>query len=188
MSGRRVCLCFSTSLHLDLREYMTTTQTKNLSQRLYEQFKQNGFNFFAGVPCSFLAGIIRLLEEKEDYLSAVREDQAIGLASGAYLGSKLPVVLMQNSGLGVSVNALASLNLIYKIPLFMVISMRGFQIKDAPEHWIMGEVTTVLLEDLHIPYRFVDEEKLDENFQYLMDRMKTEKIPVALLSKKGLLG
>ena len=88
-------------------------------------------NFFTGVPCSFLAAILDRLEA-EGCRAAVREDVAIGLAAGVYLAGRQPVVLMQNSGLGVSLNALASLNLIYRIPVLLVISLRGYQIEDAP--------------------------------------------------------
>jgi sulfopyruvate decarboxylase alpha subunit len=105
-----------------------------------EEFKRDlkgsGFDFFTGVPCSILGGIIKALGT--DYIPSVREDTAIGMASGAYLGGKKPCVLMQNSGLGYSLNVLTSLNLIYKIPVLLLVSYRGFGGKDAPEHLIMG--------------------------------------------------
>lgn len=170
------------------RGYMSTKTTQNTALRLHELFKENGFNFFTGVPCSFLSEILKVLQVKENYLPAVREDQAIGLANGAYLAGKKPVVLMQNSGLGLSINALASLNLIYKIPIIMVISMRGFQIKDAPEHWIMGEASTKLLGCIGVPYRMIHEETLEEDFRFCVDIFEKESIPCALLSRKGLLG
>ena len=77
----------------------------------------------------------------------------IGLASaaGAYLAGKKTVVLMQNSGLGVSYNALASLNEIYEIPTLIVVSWRGEGGKDAPEHIRMGKVIMNILEELDIP-------------------------------------
>src|SRR3989338_1654759 len=91
-----------------------------------EILRAEGFNFFTGVACSLLASLIRQLEEKEPkYIPAAREDLAVGLASGAYLAGKWPVVLMQNSGLGYCLNALTSLNLIYKIPMLIVVGFRG---------------------------------------------------------------
>src|SRR6185312_2190252 len=84
--------------------------------------KAAGFDFFAGVPCSLLKGLVSLLDKDEaaHYVSATREDSALGMACGAYLGGKRPMVLMQNSGLGVSVNALASLHTLYDIPILLV--------------------------------------------------------------------
>lgn len=49
------------------------------------------------------------------YVAAVKEDVAIGLGAGAWLAGKTPAVLMQNSGLGTSLNALASLSLLYEL-------------------------------------------------------------------------
>ncbi|WP_461202910.1 thiamine pyrophosphate-binding protein [Anoxybacillus sp. TBDG-1] len=90
------------------------------AERMLAVLKENGYNHFTGVPCSLLKGIFKLLESKANevdegifYVPAVREDSALGVASGIYLGGKKSVVLMQNSGLGYSLNVLTSFNLIY---------------------------------------------------------------------------
>ena len=72
------------------------------SKEFCHLLKENGYNFFSGVPCSLFKGIIAELENDLDvpYLPAVREDAALGVAAGAYLAGKQPVVLMQNSGIG----------------------------------------------------------------------------------------
>src|SRR5262245_36565951 len=97
------------------------------SQHFLDLLQAHGYNFFTGVPCSLFEGVTRLLdaEPQYGYVSAVREDSAMGIAAGAYLGGRQPVVFMQNSGLGVSTNALVSLNQIYDIPALLVISWRG---------------------------------------------------------------
>jgi sulfopyruvate decarboxylase subunit alpha len=114
-----------------------------------------GFDFYCGVPCSLLKGLVSLLEKNTalGYVSATREDSALGMAAGAFFGGKRPLVLMQNSGLGVSVNALASLHTLYEIPVLVVISWRGEDRSDAPEHWMMGEIMTPLLDLMKIPHR-----------------------------------
>ncbi len=58
-------------------------------------------------------------------LTATREEEAIGIASGAALGGKRAAVLMQSSGFGNSVNALASLVVPYQLPIPLFISERG---------------------------------------------------------------
>ena len=65
-----------------------------------------GFDFFTGVPCSLVGSMIAELERRGRYFGETREDAALGVAAGAYLAGRLPVVVMQNSGLGVSLNAL----------------------------------------------------------------------------------
>ena len=74
------------------------------SRRFLDLLEAHGYNFFTGVPCSLFEGVTRILdvEPRYEYLSAVREDSAMGIAAGAYFGGRQPVVLMQNSGLGVS--------------------------------------------------------------------------------------
>ena len=116
---------------------------------LKKKLKGLGFDFFTGVPCSLLGGIIE--ELGEEYIPAVREDTALGVAAGAYLGGEKPCVLMQNSGLGYSLNVLTSLNMIYDIPLLMLVTFRGFEGKDAPEHLIMGKHCVGLVEAFGIP-------------------------------------
>ncbi len=107
------------------------------------------------MPCSLLKGLVSLLEKDHEarYVSATREDSALGMAAGAFFGGKRPMVLMQNSGLGVSVNALASLHTLYEIPVLLVISWRGEDRSDAPEHWMMGEIMSPVLDLMKIPHR-----------------------------------
>ncbi len=118
------------------------------AETLKKRLKDLGFDFFTGVPCSLLGGIIEALAG--EYIPAVREDTALGVAAGAYLGGRKPCVLMQNSGLGYSLNVLTSLNMIYDIPVLMLVSFRGYGGKDAPEHLIMGRHCVELMETFGI--------------------------------------
>lgn len=152
--------------------------------------KASGFDFFAGVPCSLLKGLVSLLERDKDvhYVSATREDSAIGMAFGAWLGGKLPMVLMQNSGLGVSVNALASLTCMYEVPTLIVISWRGQGGKDAPEHILMGEIMIPILDLLKIPHRVIDAgEPMAAQVAWAKDVLTSTRKPVALIAPAGVL-
>jgi sulfopyruvate decarboxylase alpha subunit len=121
------------------------------------------------------------------YILATREDEAMGIATGAYLAGKKPVVLMQNSGLGNAVNPLTSLGLLYKIPVLLVISWRGYQGKDAPEHLIMGRVITKLLEDLGVPFQIMSKEDPQAAVITSVKSMEEQKIPVAILLRDGII-
>jgi sulfopyruvate decarboxylase subunit alpha len=159
------------------------------SQQFLDLLEQHGFNFFTGVPCSLFEGVTRILdrEPRYGYVSAVREDSALGLAAGAYLGGRQPVVLMQNSGLGVSVNALMSLHQIYDIPTLLVVSWRGQAGIDAPEHLLMGGIMEGLLALLQMPYAVVDTETMDRDIESLTRTMHATSRPVALVVPKGVL-
>lgn len=154
-----------------------------------EMLEKHGFNFFVGVPDSILKGIVSSLMKRGDrhYLPAVREDDALGMACGAYLAGQKPVVLMQNSGLGTSLNVLTSLHLIYKIPCLLLISWRGYGGVDAPEHLVMGDACTKILETIGIPYRIFTPDRASEDMEWAVQAMEHEKVPVGLMIKKGVL-
>jgi sulfopyruvate decarboxylase subunit alpha len=155
--------------------------------------KGAGFDFFCGVPCSLLKGLVSLLEKDHDarYVSATREDSALGMAAGAFFGGKRPMVLMQNSGLGVSVNALASLHTLYEIPVLLLISWRGEDRTDAPEHWMMGEIMTPVLDLMKIPHRLLAPvapgEGLAGPVAWAVAQLDATQKPVALIVPGGIL-
>ncbi len=144
-----------------------------------------GVNFFTGVPDSMLGGIIAEIMTRKVYTPAVREDEAVAMAAGAYMAGKIPVVLMQNSGLGTSLNTLISLNLIYRQPCILIVSWRGFQGKDAPEHLVMGETMPQLLDTMKIPHRTLSEQAVHDDLKWLGETFMKQRIPVALIIKKG---
>lgn len=157
---------------------------------LVAALKAAGFDFFAGVPCSLLKGLVSILDQDASahYVSATREDSAIGMAAGAYLGGKLPMVLMQNSGLGVSVNALASLSTMYALPVLLVISWRGEGGNDAPEHIMMGEIMMPMLDLMKIPYRVLTaKEPMAAQVAWAKEQMLSRKYPAALIVPGGIL-
>ena len=148
-----------------------------------------GFDFFSGVACSLLSSLLVHLSRTEPprYFSAVREDSAIGLAAGAYLGGAWPCVLMQNSGIGYCLNALTSLNLIYRIPTLLVVGYRGYQGKDAPEHEVMGRSCEALLREVGIPVWVPEGAALETAIQEASTWLRRQKTPAALFIRPGVL-
>jgi sulfopyruvate decarboxylase subunit alpha len=149
----------------------------------------NGFDFFTGVPCTLIGNLIMHLTDRSDttYIPAVREDVAVGVASGAYMAGKMPVVLMQNSGLGQCLNALTSLNLIYKLPCLLIVTWRGFEGKDAPEHLVMGETCKKLLDTVGIPHFTFNPDNYRSFVKLSYNLITENKGPVALFLKKGII-
>ncbi len=148
-----------------------------------------GYDFFTGVPCSIISSLIATLEThpRLPYVPAVREDVAVGLAAGASLAGRRPMVLMQNSGLGTSLNALVSLSLMYRLPALLLVTWRGHGGKDAPEHVVMGEISPGLLELIRIPHRVLSAETLADDIAW--GRRESDRLsqPVALLLPPGVL-
>jgi sulfopyruvate decarboxylase subunit alpha len=154
--------------------------------RFVDTLLDAGFDYFTGVPCSLVASVIAELERRGLYDGDLREDAALGVAAGAYLGGKTPVVIMQNSGLGVSLNALGSLQLSYHLPCLLLITWRGYAGKDAPEHLVMGDVMRRLLDLFAIPHRAPTAETLAADVAWARGHLAKARMPVALLVKPGL--
>jgi len=167
----------------EINKYMVITRV------FCTTLKEKGFNFFTGVPCSILKDVINYLSEDPDvpYIPATREDEAIGIATGAYLAGKKPAVLMQNSGLGNSIGTLASLVLLYEIPLLLLISWRGYQGKDAPEHLIMGKSMLKLLEDIGVPAQLLSKENAEETISNVVKMMEERSLPTAIIVRRGVI-
>src|SRR5262249_23023302 len=111
------------------------------------------------VPDNPLSHVLRVLGEHfrdVRLVLATREEEAIGIAAGLYLGGRRPTLMLQSSGVGNSLNAITSLVLPYRIPLLMVVSMRG----DAGE-WNsaqvpMGRAVRTILDAIGIPHATVE--------------------------------
>lgn len=127
------------------------------SDYLCRQLLGHGFELFAGVPCSFLAGLFALLQRRypDRYVAAANEGAALAVACGATLAGRRSAVLIQNSGLGNLVNPLASLASTFDIPVLLIIGYRGDPAgkPDEPQHALMGRATTSILDALGVAHR-----------------------------------
>jgi len=124
------------------------------SESIYQGLKNAGIDFIVSLPCINLAKLIELVEEDEEiqHIPITREEEGIGICAGAFLGKKKTAILMQNSGIGNSVNGLSSLFQLYSLPLIMIISHRGTKGEPIIGQVPMGEITEDLLDTLKIQY------------------------------------
>lgn len=146
-----------------------------------------GYDFFTGVPCSLLGALYPLLEAGAPdrvYVEATREDEAIGLAAGAYLAGRKPVVLMQNSGLGNSLNAICSLSQIYRLPALLLVTWRGQGGQDAPEHLVMGRAMTSIFDAIGLGWQVLDVSRLEQQLEEV-ERRHAAGEPAVLVVTRG---
>lgn len=107
------------------------------------------------VPDSPLSHVLRALREGYTNIRtilATREEEAFGIAAGLYLGGARPTVMLQSSGLGNSLNALTSLLVPYRIPMLIVISMRGDEGEWNAAQVPMGRAVRPILDAITIPH------------------------------------
>ncbi|MFJ7735977.1 phosphonopyruvate decarboxylase [Lysinibacillus sp. NPDC097287] len=116
-----------------------------------EKLKSLGFDFFSGVPCSFLKPMINYAINNNQFVMAANEGDAVAITAGAYLGGRKSVYLCQNSGLTNAVSPLTSLNYTFEIPVLGFVSLRGEPgVIDEPQHELMGTITDKMLDVMHV--------------------------------------
>lgn len=156
----------------------------------FDKLIKNNIDYFVGVPDSLLKSFCAYVTDNaKKHEIAVNEGSAIALASGYYLAtSKIPLVYMQNSGLGNAINPLLSLadEKVYSIPMILLIGWRGEpNVKDEPQHIKQGEVTIELLKAMKIPFEILDETNLDKQIQTCYKYIKENSSPFAFIVKKN---
>jgi len=124
------------------------------SQAVYEALKSAGIDFVVSLPCVNLGKIMEMVDCDFDiiHVPVTREEEGFGICAGAFMGGKNPAILMQNSGLGNSVNVLASLFKLYNFPILMIMSHRGTVGEFMSAQVPMGKATPRVLDALEIAY------------------------------------
>jgi sulfopyruvate decarboxylase subunit alpha len=120
---------------------------------LYNSLKEAGVNFYVTLPCKLLQGLIGLVETDGQVISTpvTREEEGVGILAGAALAGRRPAIVMQNSGLGNSINAICSLLCFYKLSVVFVVSHRGSPGESIAAQRPMGEATPMLFKTLGVP-------------------------------------
>jgi len=156
-----------------------------VSARL-DALRAAGVGFFAAVPCSYLKRFLAATERLPAgaWLPAVREDHAVSACAGAWLGGRLPLAAMQNSGLGYCLEVLASLHLLYELPLPMLLTDRGDP-ADFEEHRTLGQRVRALLDLFDIPWREAAGGREIEDARWLVETATGRRRPAVLLIGRG---
>ncbi|WP_372424330.1 phosphonopyruvate decarboxylase [Salinarimonas chemoclinalis] len=171
-------------------ELLATTPRVLAPGHVRDALVRAGIDAMSGVPCSLLTPLIDLAIADPDlrYLPATSEGEAVGIAAGAWLAGRRPAVILQNSGLGNTVNPITSLNDPFRIPLLLLVTWRGEPgKKDEPQHRLMGAITPDLLELMHVPQRRLEPvaATLDATVAEAVAEAERRGSPSALVIRKG---
>lgn len=150
-------------------------------------------DFFTGVPDSQLSSFADYIEKNCSNIIAVNEGNALAIASGYNLSTgNVPLVYLQNSGLGNIVNPVTSLthNEVYSIPIVYLIGWRGEPgVHDEPQHIKQGAITTNLLDILDIEYTIITKETEFNELKYVFENNFINQLnqgnSVAIVVSKG---
>ncbi|MFD0979125.1 sulfopyruvate decarboxylase subunit alpha [Tropicimonas aquimaris] len=163
---------------------------REIDRQIIGDLRDNGIDFVTSVPCKQLAGVIELVDQTDGILHVPcnKEDEGMGLCAGAYMGGMRPLIMMQNTALGVTLNSLATLIQFYQIPLPMLISYRGEVGEPVACQVEMALHTKALLAQFHIPtYHFHKAENVAELPGILQHTQMCSK-PTAILTDASFWG
>ena len=158
-----------------------------------EAARERGFDWYAGVPCSYLTPFINyvLQDESLHYVSAANEGDAVALIAGVALGAqggRRGITMMQNSGLGNAVSPLTSLTWTFRLPQLLIVTWRGQPgVADEPQHALMGPVTPAMLDTMEIPWETFPTEvdAIGPALDRAIAHMDETGRPYALVMQKG---
>ena len=164
-------------------------------ETVFRVLEEHGVTFYTGVPDSHLNGFCNyaLAHYPERNVIAANEGNAVGIAAGHYIaGGGIPLVYMQNSGMGNTVNPLVSLadEAVYAIPMILLIGWRGEPgTGDHPQHIRQGEITPGLLEVMDISYTILrdDEEHFAKAVDEAVSCCRDLRRPYAFIAPKGVM-
>ncbi|TMD14800.1 MAG: sulfopyruvate decarboxylase [Chloroflexi bacterium] len=122
------------------------------SELVYDALKGSGVRLISALPETWLVHLVRLADQDRDMILVrlAKEEEGIGISTGAHFAGLRTALLMQNHGFLQSINGIASLALLYKIPLLLMITDRGTMGERDPWQTEGGKYTRRTLDALNI--------------------------------------
>jgi sulfopyruvate decarboxylase subunit alpha len=164
--------------------------SESSSKVIYEALRASGVRLVSALPETWLVHLIRMAEEDPEMILVrlAKEEEGVGLSMGAHLAGLQTAMLMQNHGFFAAINGIISGAMLYKIPLLMLISDRGFMGERDPWQTEGGKFTRRTLDALGIVH---DELRhpgdAEGKVAMAMTLAHASLSPVALLLSRGLM-
>ena len=125
--------------------------------RVIQILKNNEIGLVASIPCDKARDFCFMLPEYFSHVSLTREEDGIGVCAGSVLAGERPLLVIQSSGLGNSLNALMSLTKTYDLPLPILASWRGVENETIPAQVPFNAAVPKILDATGIPYTIIRE-------------------------------
>ena len=160
------------------------------SKAVFEGIKSAGIKSVSALPETWLVHLLQRAEDdgELELIEVAKEEEAIGIAAGAYFASEPHLLLMQNHGFLAAINGIVSLAQLYGIPLCMLIAFRGHWGEPYPWHTRGGIITEEVLRALGIPFEYArDPDKVAKQIKEAYTFSQSSLSPVALLLTRDLM-
>jgi sulfopyruvate decarboxylase subunit alpha len=160
------------------------------SKVVFQGIKDAGIRSISALPETWLGLLLQRAEKDPDVtlIQVAKEEEAIGIAAGAYFAGTAHLLLMQNHGFLAAMNGIVSLAQLYGIPLCMLIALRGHWGEPYPWHTRGGIVTEQVLRALGIPFEYArDPNTVGRQIREAYTFSQSALSPVALLLTRDLM-
>jgi sulfopyruvate decarboxylase subunit alpha len=160
------------------------------SKVVFDALKGCGVRLMSALPETWLVHLIRMADDDPDVtlVRLAKEEEGVGVSTGAHLAGVKSAMLMQNHGFLASINGIVSVAHLYRIPLLMVISHRGTFGERDPWQTEGGAFTEDVLRALRIPYTCLDRpDHVSRRIQDAQTLAYSSNKPAALLLSRELM-
>jgi sulfopyruvate decarboxylase beta subunit len=152
-------------------------------EELITILKKNGTNFTATLPCEKFKTLLEMVGQDFTHVPLTREEEGVGICTGAALAGRRPAMFVQSSGIGNMINALLSLTQFYELPLALFVSRRGVFQEKIEAQFPMGQRLPGILAGAGISCSEINSRQdFNEVDRKLGEVFKTNKIHAFLLS------
>ncbi|MBA7540924.1 hypothetical protein ES705_33227 [subsurface metagenome] len=156
-------------------------------REVIETLKRNKIDVVSTLPCEKISALLRFVtgERAFCHVGLNREENGVGLSAGVYLAGGKPVMIIQSTGLGNSINAIMSLSVTYKLPLPVIASWRGVYKERIEAQVPLGKAMPRILDALGLKYTIIeDASQIRLVEEVIQDAFITERPHIALISPR----
>jgi sulfopyruvate decarboxylase TPP-binding subunit len=161
----------------------------DIARHIADELAACGVKLVASLPDNWLTGVIDAVERDTRFvhIPVNREESAIGLCSGAYMGAMGSAALMGASGFMTVIYAITKINYTYEIPLFLMLTLRG-GVGDHHKHHASNSLYLCpVLDAIDMPYRIIDQPGDISSISRCYQHTRTFARPMAVIFTRDLL-
>jgi len=164
-------------------------QVGAVGHAIAEELAKCDVRLVASLPDNWLTGLINAIDGDTRFVHVRvnREEAAVGLCSGAYMGALGSAALMGASGFMTVVYAITKINYTYEIPLFLLLTLRGAVGDHHKHHVSNGLYLRSVLDGINMPYEIMDSTADVPSISRCYRHTRTYARPMAVLLTRDLL-
>jgi sulfopyruvate decarboxylase subunit alpha len=166
-----------------------TEKPEKVATRIADELASCGVKLVASLPDNWLMDVIKTIEHDDRFthVPVNREESAIGLCSGAYMGAMGSAALMGASGFMTVIYAITKINYTYEIPLFIMATLRGAAGDHHKHHISNGLYLLRVIDAINMPYAIIDKPDEVPLISRSYRHTRTVSRPMAVLLTRDLL-